>query len=154
MTEKIRLRISEIYNKTSLALIGKGLSTLKLGQKISIVSIRKSNVKGTNAPLVLKKKDITIYQITDYYAIGKTLTYSEEIESYSGLAALTQNLHPVRKTVIKNETLNVNENDLLGTPALDIIEIGDWVIPPDEIKEFVNEIVKGEIDPYISLETT
>src|SRR4051812_29653441 len=96
---KIRLRISGIIDKLTVSLIGQGVSELKEGDPLSIITVSRSPVYGTSAPLVLEKEKIKVSSVTNYYAVAKASEIIDDDEQYISL-----------------KPLNINENDMRGNP--------------------------------------
>lgn len=126
------MEVSEILDKTTFVITGKGMESVQRGSRLTILAVR-GKVKNTNAPLVLPKATVEVTSHAGEYVIARP-QITESDESLGGILALTMNS---KRTVRRREPLQVEDDSLTGNPAHAPVKVGDPVIREEDLSEYV-----------------
>jgi hypothetical protein len=130
--KKFGMHISQILDKTTVVVAGEGVERLSVGDSLLILAIG-TPLPGIGVPLVVKKADLEVDSVTQYYAVARTPEYDVVVQD--SVATIASVFGP--KKIRKRDQLRVDESILMGNPAAGPVRIDDPVVEEGELSEYV-----------------
>jgi len=128
------MRVAQILDKTTVVISGPGTEGLTEGNELRILAVGRE-IPNVGVPLVVPKATVRVASNTGPYVVARTTTYEVEITSRSPFDVLSGGDRTRKET--RRHELTVNEKDLIGNPASSPVAVGDPVVRPADLAEFV-----------------
>jgi hypothetical protein len=129
--------IAQILSTDTVVITGAAVGQLKNGENLIIVYTG-NIVPNTQVPLVLEKARVKVTNTTSQYAIAVTPTEVKTVRNQTFNYVFPELLK--EETISIRQTLDVNETDIVGNPAVMTVLPGDKVIRMTDYEAYVSSL--------------
>lgn len=134
MTNKTlpELEVTALLDRRTVVVGGRGLDVLHIGEQLLILAVG-NPLPGVGARLVMPKATVEVLQHAGAYVLAASPAQEEEVAS--SLSVFMNRSTP--KIVRRRPDMNVDEKAIIGNPANEPVRVGDPVIRPSDLADFV-----------------
>jgi hypothetical protein len=138
------MQVGQILDHTTVVVTGPGVAGLAPGQDLEILAVGRE-IPNLGVPLVVSKATVEVESVAGLYLVARTKTSETEVSNSPSLPLI--GTESSTRAVTRREQLTVEDQNLVGNPARTPVRVGDPVIRPEDLPQFIKHLVSQGVPP-------